>query len=377
VGRAFVQLSIPFLAALQTACGARQSAGEHGVTTRLGLPEQATPGATSTSGASPRAAQSVARAQPAPPLAGGIEPGTAPLPLVERPLCSDTTAYCVEVLAGDFAAALAREPGRFEAHVGLGRAAAQNESMSYGAGGDAATQARQHFQDALWRAPTSPVVQLELARIELSLGHGETARTSLEALALGQPNDAELQAALGIARLSTGAVSESVGPLRRAQELDPRRIERYLTLGTAQMLNDRPEEAERTYRAAIALDSSSPDAHGNLGALLLVLGRLTQARAHLERALVLAPKRATFVSNLSYLALLEGDFVRAQSEAERAIALDSGLGSAWLNLGLAQVRQKKYVDGKRSFQRAQTLDPTDPRPRDNLKELAELAPGTR
>ena len=61
--------------------------------------------------------------------------------------------------------------------------------------------------------------------------------------------------------------------------------------------------------------------------------------------------------------------MRAQ---RRAIALDPKLASAWINLGNALAEQGRYEPAEAALRQAQTLDPSDPRPRASLGDLAEL-----
>src|SRR5690606_12706764 len=113
-------------------------------------------------------------------------------------------------------------------------------------------------------------------------------------------------------------------------------------------------------------------AHGDLGVLLAAEGRVDEAKGHLVRACSLAPERATHWSNLSYVEHLLGDQERARSHIDRALELDPQLSSAWLNLGLIQVENHEFADARASFLKAQSLDPSDPRPQNNLRDLAEL-----
>jgi Flp pilus assembly protein TadD len=86
----------------------------------------------------------------------------------------------------------------------------------------------------------------------------------------------------------------------------------------------------------------------------------------------LAPDRATFLSNLGYAQHQLGDIAGAIVTYQRAIEKDPKLGSAWINLGSALVDQGKLDDAARAFRKAVELDPTDPRPKANLEDLAEI-----
>jgi len=86
----------------------------------------------------------------------------------------------------------------------------------------------------------------------------------------------------------------------------------------------------------------------------------------------LAPDRATYVSNLSYAYFLAGQLELSISTATKATKLDPKLGSAWINLGTALAKKGDLAAAERAYQRALTLDPSDPRAKANLAELDEL-----
>lgn len=262
-----------------------------------------------------------------------------------------------------------------------------SDSLSFGHGDENSRAAVRLLERIQAGAPPVQLVdrlQLDLARGYLALGDVERAGPLSRGLVERRPLDAEAQASLGIALLALGRVEESLGPLRRAQQLEPEEPERWLVLGTAQMLLGDAQAAERSFRAALAATSRAPASigsteevlarcYGDLGAVLLVQGQAEQGRSYLERALQLRPKQATYRANLSYAEYLMGNFASAEAEARKAIASDARLIAAWLNLGLAQAAQKNLDEARRSFSHAQSLDPTDPRPGQSLDDLDELS----
>lgn len=258
----------------------------------------------------------------------------------------------------------------------------ESGSLSYGEGGPEASRALESLRVGLedcQARPRSfaqvpglcPRLELDVARALLALGRGEAALGSLQRLAQRYSGEPEVQAALGIAYLSVGRVLDSLGPLRRAAQLDDGQAERHLVLGTAQMLNGQYAEAEGSFRAALARHASAR-AHGDLGAVLLLLGRLEEGRSHLERAAALAPSQATYLANLAYAELLLKRPEQCERQARAALALEPRLAAAWLNLGLCLVELGQRAAARDTFHRALSLDPTDPRPKNSLKDLDEL-----
>jgi Flp pilus assembly protein TadD len=86
----------------------------------------------------------------------------------------------------------------------------------------------------------------------------------------------------------------------------------------------------------------------------------------------LAPDHATYVSNLSYAYFLAGQLDAAVTTATKASTLDPKLGSAWINLGTAFAKKGDLVAAERAYQHALALDPSDPRAKANIAELADL-----
>ncbi len=327
------------------------------------------------------------------PGVGATDKAAPPADAASSPfvLCEDSSEECVAVLAAARAAAegetvqalellqprlKTKGPHAHPVKLVYGQALLESESMAYGAGGDAAQRALSLFRsllaDSSLTLPLRRRTSLQEARALLALGRGEEALPLLRRLAEELPQEAEVQAALGIAYLSVGQVSRSLKPLERAAQLDPKSAERHLVLGTARMLVGEYGPAERSFRAVLALDANSARAYGDLGALLLLQGNAQGGRQYLQRAVLLEPKRATFAANLAYAELLNERPAEAKKEAERAIALDPSLASAWLNLGLAQVALGDRKQARVSFEKAQSLDPTDPRPKNNLQDLDEI-----
>lgn len=268
----------------------------------------------------------------------------------------------------------------------LARAILLRSSLSYGSGDENATRSLYAFDDLVkWGVSErlSERLTIERSRARLALGQGEEALRLIEALGTQLTGDAEVQATLGIALLATGEVKRSLVPLQRSLDLDPKEPERHLVLGTARMLDGDLDAAERNFRGALAAASKVDRepahkvellsrAYGDLGAVLLVKGDAEGGRVYLMRALGLMPRKATYLANLSYAEMLLGNPTEAEIVARKALAVDDQLVSAWINLGLAQVKLGKLDAAQVSFERAQHLDPSDPRPQENLLDLQQL-----
>lgn len=194
-----------------------------------------------------------------------------------------------------------------------------------------------------------------------------------KALALG-PASAETHSTLGVALLASGAKAEAIKELARAVELEPREATRHTNLGKALISAGRLVDAMGELARVVELSPDDPRAASDLAALRLSAGDVDGALPLLARAIELDPKRASFHVNLAYARLLRGELDAAVSEAKIAIKLDETIASAWINLGIALARQKKLSEARAAFVKAQSLDPSDPRPQSNLDELGPEAP---
>ena len=64
--------------------------------------------------------------------------------------------------------------------------------------------------------------------------------------------------------------------------------------------------------------------------------------------------------------------IKAGYDQDRWLAGVEDCMSAWLNLGTASVKKGDLAEAERAFKKAQSLDPTDPRPKANLADLEAL-----
>ncbi|GMV18857.1 MAG: tetratricopeptide repeat protein [Polyangiaceae bacterium] len=214
--------------------------------------------------------------------------------------------------------------------------------------------------------------RVERGRLLLILGEADKALAELEKGVALEPTDPESHSALGVALLATGKAEQALSRFRRAAELDRDNPARLANLGTAYMMRGQVEEAIKAYERAVALAPNDPRARGDLGTAYLAANKADQALPHLEQAVKLAPDRATFLSNLGYAQQQRGELDKAIATYQLALKKDDKLGSAWINLGTALAQKGKLDEAESAFKKAQALDPSDPRVKANLEELAEL-----
>ena len=203
---------------------------------------------------------------------------------------------------------------------------------------------------------------IELGRALLMLGKAPDALAALHKAVELSPDDAEAHSALGVAQLATGHADEALVELARAAELDPGSAPRQTNLGTALLMRGRVTDALRAYELASRI------APGDL----LADNQIDRAISVLQRAIKLDPKRAALHSNLGYALQQKRDLHGAILAYRAAIEQDDKLVSAWVNLATALVLSGDRPGAHKALERAEKLDPTDPRVRANIDELRDL-----
>jgi tetratricopeptide (TPR) repeat protein len=96
---------------------------------------------------------------------------------------------------------------------------------------------------------------------------------------------------------------EALAALKRAIEIDPKRVESTLALAKYYIRIDDKAKAEEVFRQAIALNEGSALAHAEYGKFLVQMGRPDQAEAEFRRAVEVEPtnRDARFVLASFYL----------------------------------------------------------------------------
>ena len=173
------------------------------------------------------------------------------------------------------------------------------------------------------------------------------------------PQNAQIHADLGLARLGLNRPQGAISALSRALELNPASARIHQGLGTAFKQLGRFAEAEAAYRRGLQLDPRSLSAHRDLGELLERSGRLEEARRSLEAALQIDPGSLEVLMMLGKTLLLLGDYPAAVARYRAAEAVDPTRAAAQINLGLA-LRMYGDVEGSlEALRRAIAQAPRD------------------
>jgi predicted O-linked N-acetylglucosamine transferase (SPINDLY family) len=113
------------------------------------------------------------------------------------------------------------------------------------------------------------------------------------------PSSAELQHALGILLMSTGAAEQAEFHLDRAVNLGPRRPEHHSNHGIALGMLGRHRESAKAFQKSLQVNPSFFPGHVGLSSALLSTGDYPGAAAAAQRAAEVAPQRAEPWLNLA------------------------------------------------------------------------------
>jgi arylsulfatase A-like enzyme/predicted Zn-dependent protease len=220
----------------------------------------------------------------------------------------------------------------------------------------------------------------------------DDAESALLGLIESDPNDPELNLALGTMQLAKNQLAEALVPLRIAAEPQDASLVEVLALADVTHRLGMPESSQHIERARrIAANDPAPDLmqgdwalaskeygqarthyasalerdSGNLLALIGIgracrgMGLLDEARQALERGLAVNPQVFALQFELGLVSEGQGRAADAAAHFERAASLAPGRRMAWRFAGSALLRVGRQDDALRAFQRAASLgDPT-------------------
>jgi tetratricopeptide (TPR) repeat protein len=187
---------------------------------------------------------------------------------------------------------------------------------------DDGAAAEQYLTRAVARDRTSFDANATLARIYMTRGDANRARTTLEALVKNVPDSAEARTALGLALQQAGRVGEAKHEYELALTLDSSQAIAANNLARVYAADPtRQDEAIRLARIATAEMPDEAEAHDTLGWAYYKSGQMRPAVHALERAIALAPASAPYKAHLAEVrhAIAEQERVAAAEQASLAV----------------------------------------------------------
>ncbi|MCD4751297.1 MAG: protein kinase [Thermoanaerobaculales bacterium] len=193
--------------------------------------------------------------------------------------------------------------------------------------------ARTHLAEADRRAPSTLLIMVELAYLELMAGEPEHAEALFLQIVAVAPEPQHL-ANLGISQLLLHRFREALTSFERAYALGSRPPSTILNLADCHQLLGYPDLARKWYRNAIAAQPEDrPLFAGELevkAQALAQLGRTSEALETIQEALNLDPDSPfiLYAAALVYSIADRGDEARAYYE----LALEAGINYRWFDL---------------------------------------------
>ena len=139
------------------------------------------------------------------------------------------------------------------------------------------------------------------------------------------------------------------------------------------MANERAEEAVQSLRRAVELESWSAKRWNNLGVGLSSIGRLNDAIVSTQTAVDLAPNDVLAQVNLSRYQMLVGQTEPARQRLLKVVETNES-ATAYALLGVIAGNENGLGRARKLFERALSIDPTQPEALSGLKTLKERQP---
>lgn len=179
----------------------------------------------------------------------------------------------------------------------------------------------------------------------------------LAALAHLSPDDAVLHYHLASRLLRERRIAAASEEFATAVRLKPDDLRSRVGLGRTLLLLGKPAEAEQELREAVRIDANSSESHAVLAQTLLTQGKGNDAITEAKRAAELDSKNDQAWSGLAtcYVQARKDDL--AGDALQHALSIRPDSAQYHTELGSLRVRQGRFADALKSFDRALKVDP--------------------
>ena len=193
--------------------------------------------------------------------------------------------------------------------------------------------------------------------------HVESIRWYREVIDLN-PESASAHAGMGEALFRLGQYEEALESLEGAFSLQPEglSISTHHFLAEALRKQDRHEEAIERYHAVLEIDPGFSYAHAGIGYALCSLQRYEEGLEWLAQSISLDPKSAAAADRYWMMGQASealGLTKAADDHYQRALATDSRNPGALDSLALLRLRQQRYEEALRLYERLLEIDDTN------------------
>jgi TolB-like protein/DNA-binding winged helix-turn-helix (wHTH) protein/Flp pilus assembly protein TadD len=252
-----------------------------------------------------------------------------------------------------FRAAVEREPGNADGHIGLARALEQLKDTA---------QAEATYRRAIDVEPGYWAARSAIGKFYVQHGRAEDAIPHLQAATELVPASALAFNNLGAAMQMSGDFADAARAFERSLQLEPTRSA-YSNTGTMYYFLGRFADAAEMYRKATSIASEDHRLWGNLGdALHQIEGRRAEATRTYQRAIVLAERDldvnirdSVGWAQLAFYNARVGEHDSAQRNIARALELSSDLVWVHYYAALVALESENQESALKSLQRALEL----------------------
>ena len=193
-----------------------------------------------------------------------------------------------------------------------------------------------------------------------------SAETLWRANVAENPNAFVAQNDLGFALLASGRVTESLGHLQKAVQLEPNDISAQKNLGGALLQIRRVDEAIIHYQDAVDLKPDDAGAHNNLGFAFFRKARVSDAIAQYNMALEIQPDDEGVHHNLGIALFKEGQVDAAMLHYRKALEIKPDNAEVHNDLANALSKNGQVAEAIQHWQKALEIRPQYPPAQNNL-----------
>jgi tetratricopeptide (TPR) repeat protein len=213
---------------------------------------------------------------------------------------------------------------------------------------------------------------VHLAQVSLRLGRPAEALKAAQAAFELAPANAAAVNTLGVSLRENGRVAEALDCFERAARAGDGTADAWNNYGLALQHAGRFDEARAAYARALQMRPRFTAALANLAVCLRDAGDLEGAAARFDEALSWEPESPEILGNAAGVALERQLLGAARDLYERASRARAGYADAGYGLGQVALRERRYADGWRGFERRfDTRPPLAARPQPPPPELDE------
>ncbi|WP_254513364.1 tetratricopeptide repeat protein [Anatilimnocola floriformis] len=181
----------------------------------------------------------------------------------------------------------------------------------------------------------------------------------------------------GVQAYQQGNYALAMHRFQSAQQSDPRNADGYYNQAALLHKNGLQtrnsvelSQAESLYNTALLYEPNHVDAHRGLAVLLTETGRIDSANTLLRNWAATSPNNADARVELARLSEEIGDQRNAETYLLDALRIDGGNWRAHAALGRQRELQGRYAEAIQNYQRAATINPTQPQLAVKIQELS-------